>query len=163
MKITLKHFLFEISSPYSAGHRLTQVEAQALNGLRAENIRNSAGKALAKLVDARRLRHEPMPEMLSSEEQAGLQQLVAQLDSAYEFQGKAQPRAKSGTLDAEIRLAAEEWVEAELRRTGTQLSSSEFEALVAEKQRDHLLVAEGRRRLEARLELNKRTMMELFA
>lgn len=39
--ITIQGLIFHVRAPYAEGHTLSQIEAQALNRLRAENVRNN--------------------------------------------------------------------------------------------------------------------------
>ena len=51
MKITILKQTFNISTPYSEGHKINANEARALNNLRGENIANSHRKELKELLD----------------------------------------------------------------------------------------------------------------
>lgn len=107
LTITIKGQPFTISEPYAAGYVLVREEGQALNLLRAENIRNNLApmveRELAKLLPG---------EALSPAARAELQQRVTQYDRGYKFQPRHRPRQSQ--LQAEITAVARERVEAEL-------------------------------------------------
>jgi hypothetical protein len=80
MKIRIRQYAFEISTPYSSGHVLTDLEAQALNALRAENIRNNMSK-----VVQRELNCLGEGEALPSEVLADLTARITNYDKVYSF------------------------------------------------------------------------------
>lgn len=76
--ITISHYQFTLSYPYSEGHRLNAAEAQALNVLRSENIRKVISKRLALLAVG--------PDgLISPNDLATIQSSLNSLDRSYTF------------------------------------------------------------------------------
>lgn len=105
MIISIKGFQFEISAPYQPLHQLTPGEAQALNSLRAENIRNNVAKlvndAIAEQPEGLEL---TLPESIVAEIQAK----ITSFDSNYVFKPRHEPKPRPGPIDDMIRQVARE-------------------------------------------------------
>lgn len=109
--IIVKGISFVYSTPYAAGHTLTEGEAHQLNQVRGENLRNNfASKVKAKLDEA-----EKEGRGLSDEETASLQAEFATYDSQYAFTGKRIARGPQDPVKAKARKMARETIEAALR------------------------------------------------
>jgi len=78
--ITIQNLNFEVSTPYEAGHVITDAEAKALNQTRLENIRNN----MARFVKAAQTEAGEGVE-LSSETIASLQAKLVDYDTNYVF------------------------------------------------------------------------------
>lgn len=144
MQITIRQHSFNVRGPYAEGTILTKAEAQALNGLRAENIRNN----MAKLVLEYLAQIEP-GRVLPAEAMQELQGKITDYDLRYQFTLKHESRQGQGQspIDAEILLVATEATEAMMRRTGKVLSANEFELSLAATTAQPEIQAEARRRL----------------
>lgn len=109
--IIVKGISFVYSTPYAAGHSLTEGEAHQLNQVRGENLRNNfASKVKAKLDEA-----EKEGRSLTDEETAALQAEFATYDSQYAFTGKRIARGPQDPVKAKARKMARETIEAALR------------------------------------------------
>lgn len=141
MQIRIKQYQFEIEEPFAEGHKLTKGEAQALNVLRAENLRNSATKQLELLGFGR--------DLLPAGDLEAFRQKVRELDQAYRFKsyekvGKPRP----GPLEAEELEVAKEQLELRARAEGREISEEELEKKALEWKSLPSVQAEARRRLE---------------
>lgn len=127
MEIRIREYVFTIPEPYSEGTILTKEEAQALNGLRAENIRNNMAKAVAAELDAL-----PEGQMLSLSAVKGLQARIEAYAGAYRFpfRHERQRRVLQGSLDAEALLIARDMIEEERRSRGEPMVGEVVEAEV---------------------------------
>jgi hypothetical protein len=117
MQIILSHYRFTLRDPYQAGQRLTPIEAQVLNALRAENIRNTARRKWQRAIG-----------VLSSEEETELSQLITKLDEDYQFSPPGPPR--SSTFESLCDHLATEAVSASLRKEGITVDERRFRELV---------------------------------
>lgn len=88
--IQIGDFEFELREAYTSGHALTPAEAQALNGLRAERIREKIARDLDRLVE------------LDGEGLAAIRQKARDLDKDWEFTLQLHPRKRQSTELAEI-------------------------------------------------------------
>ncbi len=153
--IALSHYEFSISEPFKAGSVLTLAEAQALNQLTLENIRNIASKAMGKAERGE-------DGLLTVESEREVRRVIADLDAHYEFKLRSPPRVKSSTLEAEIARVAEEAVEAHARQIGAELSETQrLEAEEAYRQSPSVL-SEAKRRLAERIRINSETIEDLI-
>lgn len=156
MKIRIQQYQFDITEPYQPGQVLTAETAQALNGLRADNIRNNMRRAVHSAVD------RCGSGLLPAEVLAELQSAIAKHDREYQFQARPEARALSGTLEAEIRAVALERVEAQVRQQGREASSAEIEAMVPSFAELPGVQAEARKRMGTRLAVAKSSMEDLL-
>jgi len=108
-QITVRQYQFDLVDVYQPGHCLDDNEAEALNRLRAENIRNNVKPR----VDAAAARLEP-GELLSPAALAELQATVARYARDYRFQ-PATIKKRFGIIEIEARRVARERVEFEAR------------------------------------------------
>lgn len=125
--VRIRQYAFSISAPYVKGQKMTEVEVQVLNNLRADNIRNNVSRpvldAIAGLAPG---------QLLSPGQLAELQAVISKYDSTYHFKLKHEPRARLGALDAQARLVAEERLEVQVRAQGLELTQATREAAIAE-------------------------------
>jgi hypothetical protein len=146
---------FSVSAPFAEGHPLTAAEADALNGLRAENIshilrskfkvmREPLIKAAEQALAAAKANPETSAETLtalteavknvtvSPEQLAELRALVAETDSKYVFQlgrvGGNTPRVVKSPLEAEINRLATMHVKAAWTKKGNVILKKGAEA-----------------------------------
>jgi hypothetical protein len=154
MQITIRHYDFALDAPYEEGHVLTLGEAQALNGLRAENIRNNISKVINAKLDAL-----PEGHVLSVEEVAELQALVDDYASRYFFKFREGKGDQRGQLSAETYAIARDRVSAILRAAGQDREPTQGE--IAEMQRDAGIQAEARANIEARALIARQALEEL--
>lgn len=145
LTIRIKQYSFELSDPFAEGTVLTRAEAQALNALRAENIRNNMARAVeketAKLLDG---------QLLSPEALAALQETISTYDRNYQFPSRHQPRPRKGELDLVTEEVARERVEAQARQDGTALNEATLVARTVEFCLLPAVQEEARRRLAER-------------
>lgn len=157
MRIKIKQYSFEISSPFAEGTILTQAEAQALNALRAENIRNNMSRVVERETAA-------IPEggLLSTDAVAGLQAQITRYDERYKFPLRFAAEPSGGAIEAEARNVAEEQL-AILQRQGDLegLSQVGLSRELARLVGTDYVQAEARRRLEARASVSARALSEL--
>lgn len=157
MIIRIKHYQFTLSEPFAPGHQLTGAEAQALNALRAENIRNNFAKRVDKAIAVL------LPgEVLSAEALRELQVVLGTYDSGYGFVGKHEPRLKLSALEVEIRAVAQERVEEQARGLGKDLDSSELESLVGQMASVPGVQEEARLRLQERMKVTVGSLEDLL-
>jgi len=156
MRISLQSHSFTISSPYSEGHQLTAGEAQALNALRAENIRNSLAKKLA----GRQLTGEVLAELFA---------WLAEYDKTYQFKIRAPTVADSDSgskwdVGREALLIARQRVEERWRAEERPMGDSPdvFGAEVAAESTLPEIVAEAIQKIEAKKEVARRALEELL-
>jgi len=156
MQISIRQHSFTIRSPFSEGTVITKAEAQALNGLRAENIRNNMAKLAAGVFEGL-----PAGGVLPVEIQAELQRQVTEYDLGYQFGLKPEPRGKN-PIEAEALVVATERVEAGMRRSGVALSRVEYEAELVHQLASQEVQAEARRRVVVANQAAARALAELL-
>lgn len=159
MDIRLKEYIFTLSEPYCEGTILTKEEAQALNGLRAENIRNNMAKAVAAETDSL-----PEGQMLSLSAVRGLQAKIDQYAKAYRFplRNERARRVQQGSVDAEAFAMARDLVEEERRGQGMDMNGEgvEMEIRMLASTPDVQLAA--RQRLAAKRDIAQSALEELL-
>ena len=145
MLIRIGQNSFEISEPYSAGHQLTAGEAQALNTLRSENIRNQLARSIAKMV------HGGAPldtaQLMSIKDEARVR------DTNYKFEWRRQtPRLTpaAGTVEAEALLLADEDMTIWENQNGQRLDPAERQIRVETNAERPEVLARATERVEAR-------------
>lgn len=157
LTIRIKQYSFTLSSPFTEGSVLTKAEAQALNALRAENIRNNTSKRveqeLAKL---------PPGELLSPAQLESLQGVIAQYDRNYKFPLRHVARPRKGELEEMAEDVARERVEQQCRQQGVTLAEPELTARVAEFAALPVVQEEARRRLRERTTVAAASLEELL-
>jgi hypothetical protein len=133
--LNLNGYQFTISDPYAPGHPLTPEEAQALNALRAENIRNNFAKRhVAGAIEA------ASGALLSLPQLRALQVQLDEYASTYSF-GARKPNPRLGLIEAQAleiaRGTAEQGASEEdiLALASTEPVLAEARARVAERKR----------------------------
>lgn len=101
--IQIGDFEFDLSERYAPGHELTRGEAQALNGLRAERIRNMLYREIERVGE------------LDGVKLAGLRQRAKELDRDWEFIPSLKPKKRAST---ELEEIIQELARAEARASG---------------------------------------------
>lgn len=102
--VTIAGASFEIATPYSAGHVLTEAEAKHLNQTRNENVRNNTAKRVKELLEAGNA--------------PGAAKIVADYDSKYEFTIANVGAPKLDPVEREARAIAKDLLKAHLAKTG---------------------------------------------
>jgi len=107
--VTIHGESFELSTPYVAGHVLTEAEAKHLNQTRLENVRNNVAKAVKEATESQ----DPA-------KIAEARSLVAEYDAKYEFTlaGAGAPRVTLDPVQKEARKLAVDFVKAKLSEQG---------------------------------------------
>jgi hypothetical protein len=131
-KIRIKSIEFKLSDPYLPGHILNLAEAQALNALRAENIRNNFAKRIT--LGA-----------IGPDELARLHTEIAQYDATYSFRLR-EPRTSSSAMHRESCQVARDHLAAQ----GITQDNQNFEALMYELLEQPWVQAEAGRRIYKR-------------
>lgn len=101
--IRIRQYTFSFPDRFAEGHRLTAGEASALNGLRAENIRNNTAKAVLDAIAAL-----PEGEMLGEVELKRLQAKISAYAESYDFVQKHSPKPPQDLIKIEARAIARE-------------------------------------------------------
>jgi len=126
--VTIAGLSVELSTPYVAGHTLTEAEAKTLNQVRIENIRNNSAKAVKE----------------AGEDEAKLAEVKEKIlayDAAYQFSiaGEGAARVTRDPVEREAYAIAKEFVKAHLAKTGRTfktvpegMSEDEWKAKVEE-------------------------------
>lgn len=101
---------FEVSTPYAAGHQITEIEAKVLNQTRAENIGNNFRKA----VKDAKAKGESLDAVRA--------ELIA-YDAAYAFSVGGMARVPIDPIEKEARSIASAAIKAKLKKTGRDIKS----------------------------------------
>ncbi len=133
---------FHIRAPYQAGQPINEAEAQALNALRARNIRDNFQGVVRKAKDT-------TGEPLSVQAMADLQEAITSYDQGYHLQQRASGRAAVDRVGREIEALAQARTEEHFRKLGLEPSDQEFDDMVLAMSALPGLVAEAQLRLEA--------------
>lgn len=158
MKIRIGQYAFSIGSPFRPGHVLNQNEADALNGLRAENIRNN----VKKMVD-RATQSLPPASILNPDELASLQEEVLDYARTYSFGERREPKGgiRKTAFEQELRSVAEERISTQQRSVDVELSSEAFDLAVEQQMQLAPVIDEARQRVAKRQELAKEALADL--
>jgi hypothetical protein len=157
MQIRIRSYPFTLAEPFRAGTVLTKGEAQALNALRAENIRNNVARVVHEAIAV-------LPEgtLLASETLAQLQARITQYDLSYQFLERHEPKARPGAIEAEARAIAQDGVLARRRQAGETLEGPEAEAEIDFASQSDAVLALARARVEARARVSASALEELL-
>lgn len=126
MQVRIKGYAFQLAAPYAEGDRLTKGEAQALNGLRAENVQNNLRRLVNEAVALAGDRLLTPTEILS------IQSQISEYDAGYTFGERTAAPPRRGDLELAAREIATETVAQRLREQGVDASPEEVEELVAQ-------------------------------
>lgn len=142
-------YRFYIPSRFAEGHSLSAGEAQAMNALLLENIRNNTKRLLDEAL-------APIPhtERLSLEQQLALQKLIFQYSESYQFVFRPELGAKPDPISLEARAIAEE----QSKSQGQELSEQELWTLSGEPE----ILFEAERRVKIRQDDAAKILQELL-
>jgi len=159
MKIRINQYFFGIGSKYRAGHELTQNEADALNGLRAENIRNNVKRWIDEAT-----RGLAPGELLTPDAISSLQDKVSEYARDYEFGPRGEPKGgiRKTAFEIELLAIATARVEEQARSMDITLSEEGFQEAVESQMKLAIVVEEARRRVSARQELAQQALQSLL-
>lgn len=135
-------YTFPISDPFLPGHSLSPEEAQALNALRAENIRNNLAQQVRKKVDLL----EP-GQLLPPAALEELGEIAARYDREYQF-GIRRAYSREGPIEAEAKEIAKGLVLARAKADGRSISVEDLPRLIEEASKEPEVLAEARQRVE---------------
>lgn len=158
-KIRIDQYAFSLPLRYRAGHSLSQNEADALNGLRAENIRNN----VKRWVDEAK-KSVPLGELLTPDALSALQDRVSEYAASYEFGAKAEPKGgtRKTSFEVELLAIAKERVEEQARSLGIELSEEGLQAAIESQTKLAIVIEEARRRVAAKNELAQQALQSLL-
>lgn len=147
-EITIQGIPFEYTNKYAAGHSLNEAEANQLNTVLGENLRNNFASNVKK---AKEEAGEGME--LSEDTLATLRTAFAEYEQTYVFAGKRAARAPSDPVKAKARKMARETIEAALRSKGIKpadLAEGKMDELIDAYLEKHPEVSdEAKRQVEA--------------
>lgn len=163
--IRIKQYAFALRDLYREGTVLTKPEAQALNGLRAENIRNNFAKRVQSEIEAM-----PDGKTLSEEKLEELQIALASYEANYQFPLRHTPGERPGVIEKEAFAIAEDEVYAAARAQGrigqiedlTEEQISELQAASEALAKTPAVRDEARRRIEARQKIASAGLEDLL-
>lgn len=163
MKIRIRNYEFTLDEPFAAGHMMTAGEARALNGLRAERIREAITRRVIELTPPVNKGAEAASRLLTPEALARLQSEVEALGREFLFRPEARTNRKTaGTVEAEARALALQRVETEARLVGVVLSDEAKQKAVEETLCNPAIQTEARRRIEAKRAVAEAALRELL-
>lgn len=145
MLFKIRGLLFVISDPYGVGHRLSANEAQALNALRTENVRNNVTKFVDEALAGR--------VAITAEEEAKLQARIDAYASGYDFPLRRADRGLESPQALLAREIARDIIKAKLVREHLDLSKPEIDQLVEAKAQEGEVQEEAARRITRESEL----------
>lgn len=125
--LRIQGYLFTIQQPFSSGHFCTEGEAQALNGLLAENVSNNLRDEVKKVVELL-----SPGEVLGEAQEAALQAKFDTYTANYQFLVKHVSRYAKGIIEAEAHQLALEKLEGECRANGMEFDTVTRDRLLAE-------------------------------
>ena len=121
--LVIQGLTFSYSARYAEGHPLTQVEANALNQLMGENLRNNFASQIKKAVDAQPKDEAGNPVPLSPDQIAKLQSDFAAYAASYEFSAARGPRSVVDPVEREARKMAKTILLNQLKAKGIDVKS----------------------------------------
>ena len=152
----IRQYEFQLSEPFSEGHRLSTSEAWALNRLRAENIRNNVAKLVREAQDHEQSVLLPEPVL------AKIRAQIAEYDQTYQFSPPKTRNSKNGTLEQEIRIVAEELAEQQARRLSRENDQHLISQLTSDYLNDPSVAEAARRRIVARSQIASESLESLL-
>lgn len=106
---------FEVSTPYVAGHAITEIEAKVLNQTRAENIGNNFRKAV---------KSAKSPEgQAKGESIEAVRGLLAKYDAEYTFTAGGVARVPIDPIEKEARSIARDAIKAKFKKDGKDIKA----------------------------------------
>lgn len=139
--IRIQQHSFTLSDPFLPGHLLSPEEASALNGLRAENIRNILGKRIAAVSATNG--GGGSGGGLSEEALLKIEEEAARLDREYQF-GVRRAYNRPGPIERVAMEIARAKVVAAARRDGETLSEEQLASEALQLVTDPEVLAEAR-------------------
>lgn len=110
MAKTINGMQFELSTPYTAGHTITDIEARVLNQTRAENIGNNTRATIKQMQD-------------EGKSESEIQDYVAGVDATYEFTAAGVSASrKLDPVEREANKIARDLLKAHLATSGRKLT-----------------------------------------
>jgi hypothetical protein len=101
---------FEVSTPYAAGHVVTEIEAKVLNQTRAENIGNNFRKAVKEAKD-------------KGEGMDAVRGQIAKYDGEYTFSAGGVARVPIDPIEKEARSIALTAIKAKFKKDGKNIKA----------------------------------------
>jgi hypothetical protein len=157
LTMRIRQYSFTLAPRYSAGTVLTAGEAQALNGLMVENIRNNVDQWVASEVAAL-----PAGTLLPAETITALQRRISDYQQQYQFnerRGAGRPRA--GAIELEARQLALMRISEREGIVVGDISVEQFASSIDELLEDPSLQAEARDRVAIREAAVQRSLDDL--
>lgn len=156
--ITIQGLEFEVSTPYTAGHVVTEAEAKALNQVRLENIRNNMASAVKEAKGE--------GDTITEEVYASLKAKVGEYDAAYIFTLASVGGGKRSTdpVETEAKKLAKAAIAAKLAADGRTLKSvdpDKLAAAIAKLAESNEILKEAKRIVKARTESASAALSEL--
>lgn len=112
--ITIQGLNFAVPTPYAEGHTLTAPEANALNNLLGENLRNNFAAQIKKILEPKDAPKREVAQ-LTAEELAKLQTDFAAYAAEYKLSGKRSAKAPVDPVEREAVKIAREQIDTALR------------------------------------------------
>ena len=157
MLISIKNYSFEITEPYAEGMEISLAEAQALNALRADNIRNALSRSLEKLVAEH-------GQVLPIEYLIALKAECARRNETYEFEVRKAPKVqgpRSGSFEAIALEVATEWIDRWAAETGQVLDDEQRASQIASTSLREDVMREAHQRLSIKQQVASSALSEL--
>lgn len=146
--IHFSHYSFPLARPFREGHVLVSAEAEALNGLRAEMIRERARRYWDKL-------EKDEMGFVGEEELEGFRVYISEVDKYFTFGEGKRKRVLDGPLAVEVLAIARDRAEVFVRQNGELGQGEEFNDLVKEFAETDEVRKEGERRLRVKLKVEQ--------
>ena len=169
MLILISSYHFNISAPYTEGHRITQAEADVLNAARADGITRKAERVFRKWDKARAA---GAVGILPPEEQALFARRVAEIDRDFELTDRegnislgiagSSEKFKPGTFQAELRLCSLKALEERELAQGIKLTDAQRITFLREVERDPAHQSLAARRLEEKKKVSADAVLRLM-
>lgn len=99
MKVQIGEYEFDLAKPFGQGHVLSGPEALALNGARAERIRNAIYRRYIRLGGG----------ILSAEDLQGLREYASTCDRTFKFEEPKGPPKSTSEFAGIVRDLVQEW------------------------------------------------------
>lgn len=153
-EITIYGLSLSITAPYGEGHVLNAAEANVLNQTRAENIGNNVRAKIKEL--------QAEDKTFSDEAKQKAQKLISEVDADYTFSmpGSGGGRRVADPVEREAISIARDLIGRKLKEQGKTLkgvmesNKDALEAKIAEVAASDAVMAEARKRINARAKLS---------
>lgn len=159
MQFSISDYTFEITDRFEPGHQLSAGEAEALNRLRAENIRKNCSRlvtaALASTHDGNLLPYEACLD---------IQAQISEYSARYEFEARGET-IRPGAIQAEALGIAEARLRASKRELYGELEAMDWldPAEIAAEAKGPVAQSEARARVLAQRALGRASLEEMLA